>query len=52
MRRTLATITIIALAYLVLPSCAGVLEDLTLTLILVDLSSSFADKPRLALAYL
>jgi hypothetical protein len=50
MRRTLATIIIIALAYLAPPSYAGMLEDLTLTLILVDLSSSLAEEPRFALA--
>jgi hypothetical protein len=50
MRRTLATVIIIALAYLAPSSYAGVLGDLTLTLILVDLSSSLAEKPRLALA--
>jgi hypothetical protein len=50
MRRTLATVIIIALAYLAPPSCAGVLGDLTLTLILADLSSSLAEEPRLALA--
>jgi hypothetical protein len=50
MQRTLATVIIIALARLAPPSCAGVLENLTLTLILVDLSSFLAEEPRLALA--
>jgi energy-converting hydrogenase Eha subunit B len=50
MRRTLATVTIIALTCLAPPSYAGVLGDLTLTLILVDSSSSLAEEPRLALA--
>jgi hypothetical protein len=50
MRRTFATVIIIALAYLALSSYTGVLEDLTLTLTLVDLSSSLAEELRLALA--